>query len=76
MTDPIENYTDEELQNGFNQVMNTPELWTMINLTFERKDSVEANAGKVTYMRSFLSFGLPLNVNGIRYKSLIDRKKD
>jgi len=42
----------------------------------EKKSVTEANEGRVTYLRAFLSLGLPIEVNGVRYADLLDRQTD
>ena len=43
---------------------------------FMKKDELEKLNGRHFLMRSFLSFGFPLNVNGIKYKNLKDRQSE
>mmetsp|Transcript_41135 Transcript_41135/g.62526 ORF Transcript_41135/g.62526 Transcript_41135/m.62526 type:complete len:410 (+) Transcript_41135:38-1267(+) len=76
MTEPIESYTTEELQEGFNTVFNDEEMFSNLALLFQRKDFIEGNSTNVSFMRSFVRIATPLEVNGIRYKSLLDEKED
>jgi len=46
-----------------------------MSVMFQKKSEIE-DEGKLTYMRSFMRFGLPLNVNGTRYKNSVDKKDE
>ena len=41
-----------------------------------KKDLIGSADGNQKYMRMFITQGFPINVNGIRYKNLADRKSD
>ncbi len=72
---PIEDYTDEELWDGFKTLLDDEEKWSNIALLFQRRDFIQGN-GTVSFMRSFVRYATPLDVNGIRYKSLLDERED
>lgn len=50
--------------------------WEKVNQLFQRRDTILENKLRVEHMRQFLIFGLPLDVNGVRYANILDRKQE
>jgi hypothetical protein len=41
-----------------------------------KKEKIDEASGKQKYMRSFMNFGFPLNINGVKYKNVGDRQSE
>jgi hypothetical protein len=43
---------------------------------YQKEDQITEQNGEVLYMRSFMAFGLPLQIGDTRYKDFLDRQAD
>ena len=66
--------TQEEIDKAFYDSISNDEYWENQNfkMLFNHRDQILAE-GKIRYMRTFMDFGAPLDVNGIKYKEIGDR---
>ena len=70
--DDLEAATEDEIQTAWQRFVSNPALFANFKLLFTPKEQF-IGTGKVTYMRSFLNFGAPLEINGERYNDATDR---
>ena len=54
---------------------NDKNKWDMVKMFFMKKEEIDKR-GRHWLMRSFLTFGFPLDVNGVKYKNLKDRQSE
>ena len=50
-------------------------LFDNFRMMFPHRRDIARN-GRVQYLRGFINFGAPLNINGIEYNDLTDRQDD
>ena len=70
--DDLEAATESEIQIAWQRFISNPTLFNNLKLLYTPKEQF-IGTGNVTYMRSFLNFGAPLEINGVRYNDATDR---
>jgi hypothetical protein len=67
--------TQEEISRAWSIFFHNKPLYKRFKALYSPRKSIAAS-GKVTFMRSILNFGAPLNINGERYNDVTDRYND
>jgi len=67
----IEVMNQDQIIESFKETMRNPVVWPMIEPLFDK--SLSLDNLKVTYARTIMSIGAPLNINGVRYTDVSDR---
>lgn len=61
----IADITQDQIDTAFTNCMETPEIWKVVMNLIQSKELINQQGGRVEIVRSFMTFGTPLNVNGI-----------
>lgn len=70
----VDQLTQKQLDEIISEVMNDEKSWSRVKYFFGK--DLTAENKKSRFIRTIISIGAPLHVNGIRYKNAGDRDKD
>ena len=75
--DNLKDASQEDIDKAFFDSISDDTFWVdqNIQMAFNHKDQILAE-GKVRYMRSFMDFGSPLHIDGVKYRDITDRYLD
>ena len=71
----IGDYTQQQLYDGFNDVLHDNDVWPNYKQFFDNKINNETYDNRAEFMRTTFNLGSPLNVNGTRFINRKDRAK-
>ena len=67
--------TQSQINQAWDTLFQNKTIWSQAQFLYGHRDQI-ALTGKVQYMRSFINFGGPLNIDGVRYNDITDRYTD
>lgn len=67
----LKSATQDDIDKAFMTIIADDNLWKQYGMMFNLKEQI-LREGKVKYIRSFMEFGAPLNIDGQEFKDITD----
>lgn len=68
----LESATEEEIQEAWHEFLQDKVVFDQFKRFYTPRNEI-VGSGSVKYIRSFIVFGAPLNIDGIRFNDVTDR---